>query len=272
MAIKKDTALTTQNTATSLNLAEELPDFLKGELGHQAGMENVDQSDLLLPRLGLCQALSPQRRKNDSAYIEGLQEGHLFNTVTKEIYGEELEIVALFFFKNRIKYFPIDDGGGIDCISANGIDGGRISPVGCGSCQYSVWGNGAKDDEHGNDAPLCTLYHNFMAWLPETQTPIAISYKSTGLKISKQVLAGIRLTRLPMYAKKYKVTVTEMTQDKNMWYEKKIVPAGFLDQPTFKEMEALFQSLKSLSFKVDTTGEEDTSFNPDSEPSTHTEL
>ncbi len=260
----KKNDIVVQNKNTGLSVAEEVPDFLRAEIGNQAGMESVDRSDLLLPRLGLCQSLSPQRRKSDPAYIEGLEEGQLFNTVTKEIYGEELEIIALFFFKNRIKYFPIDEGGGIDCVSANGIDGGRISPVGCASCQYSIWGNGLKDDEHGNDAPLCTMYHNFMAWIPEGQTPIAISYKSTGLKISKQILAGIRLTRLPMYAKRYKVTVTEMRDGQNVWFEKKITPLGYVDKESFNEMEKMFQALHEMNFKVDTTGEEvgDASFDP----------
>lgn len=257
---KKDLVVPDKNTG--LKVAEEVPDFLRTEIGHQAGMEAVDQSDLLLPRLGLCQSLSPQRRKSDAAFIEGLNEGQLFNTVTKEIYGESLEIIALFFFKNRIKYFPIKEGGGIDCLSPNGIDGGRISPVGCSSCQFSIWGNGSQDDEHGNDAPLCTMYHNFMAWIPEGSTPIAISYKSTGLRVSKQILAGIRLTQLPMYAKKYKVTVVEMKDGSNTWFEKKITPQGYVDKDTFAEMEKMFAALREMSFKVDTTGEEggDTSF------------
>jgi hypothetical protein len=116
------------------------------------------------------------------------------------------------------------------------------------------------------------MYHNFMAWLPEYQTPIAISYKATGLKISKQFLASVRLTRLPMYAKKYKVVVTETRDGSNMWYEKKVIPQGFVDKEVYNEMLNLFESLKQTAFKVDSTGEVDTSFNPDSEPSTYTEL
>jgi hypothetical protein len=262
---KTNDKLAVVDKTTQLAQNEEIPEFLRSELGSQKGMEAVDQSDLLLPRLGLCQSLSPQRRKSDPAYIEGLSEGELFNTVTKEIYGEEVEIIALFFFKNRIKYFSIDSGGGIDCISPNGIDMGRISPDGCNVCKYSQWGNGAKDDEHGNDAPDCTLYHNFMAWIPSAGTPIAISYKATGLKMSKQILAGIRLTRLPMYAKKYKVTVVEMKSGNNVWFEKKIVPVGFVDSKLYKEMGSAFEALQKANVVLDTTGEAekygDVSFN-----------
>jgi hypothetical protein len=247
-----------------MTTAEELPEWLRQEVGHQAGMENVEAGDILIPRLSVCQALSPQKRKSHSSYIEGLQEGQLFNTVTGEIYGEEITIIALYFFKNRIKFNPIDDGGGIDCNSANGIDGGRISPDGCSICKFSTWGNGKKDDEDGNDAPLCTLYHNFMAFHPASMSPMAVSYKSTGLKVSKQLLSSVRMTRLPMYAKYMKITVTEMTSGNNMWYEKKIVPQGFVEQDLFKQMEAQFKALKEANIRVDTTGEEegDASFDP----------
>ena len=235
----------------------EVPEFLRTQIGNQAGMENVEQGDLLLPRLGLCQALSPQKRKTHATYIEGLKEGELFNTVTKEIYGESLEVVMLFFFKNRIKYFPIDDGGGIDCISVNGVDGGRISPDGCSICKFSQFGNGQKDDEHGNDSPLCTLYHNYMAFtLGEVPTPIALSFKSTGLTKSKQMLANIRMTRLPMYAKKYTIEVVTVTKGDQEWYEKKITPTEFVSAEVFAEMEKQFNMLKSMNIKVDTTGEE----------------
>lgn len=265
--MSKNKEILVPNKNTELAGAMEVPEWLRGEVGNQAGMENVESSDILIPRLGLCQALSPQKRKTHATYIEGLQEGQLFNTVTQEIYGTELTIVALFFFKNRIKYFDIEDGGGIDCISANGLDGGRISPDGCSICKFSVWGNGAKDDEHGNDVPECTLYHNFMGFVPSANTPLAISYKSTGLKLSKQILSGVRMSNLPMYAKYWKVTVTDMRAGDNEWFEKKILPMGFVEPDLFKQMEAHFKLLKEANIKVDTTGEEDgdTSFDIDGE-------
>jgi hypothetical protein len=206
--------------------------------------------------------LSPQRRKSDPAYIEGLEEGKLFNTVTKEIYGDTLEVVLLFFFKNRIKFLPIDEGGGIDCISANGVSDGRISPDSCSACKFSAWGNGEKN---GNDAPSCTLYHNYMSFIPVSGTPLVISYKATGLKLSKQLLANIRLVQLPMYAKKYTVIVVEMRDGQNTWFDKKLIPGEFVDPKLFQEMENNFNALHKMSINVDMTGEAgDTSFEANS--------
>lgn len=241
--------------ATGLTQIEEVPEFLRSQLGHSEGMENVDQEDILIPRLGLCQALSPQKRKTHALYIPNLQEGQLFNTVTQEIYGDELDIVLLFFFKNRIKFFGIDEGGGIDCNSPNAIDMGRLSPDGCSVCRFSKFGNGSKEGDAVNDKPECTLYHNLMSFIPQQIAPIAISFKSTGLKVTKQLLANIRLSRLPMYAKKYKVTVVTSRSGENEWFEKKITPLGFVDPDMFKEMERNFHMLRQANVKVDTTGE-----------------
>jgi hypothetical protein len=102
-----------------------------------------------------------------------------------------------------------------------------------------------------------------MAFNQEEMSPIAISYKSSGLKISKQFNAQTRMTRLPIYAKKYKVTVVEMKDGTNQWYDKKLIPVGFVDAETYKSMEENFEALKAMNIKIDTTGEDghgDTSF------------
>jgi hypothetical protein len=274
MAVKNEKDLAVVNRSTGLAGREEIPDFLRSDIGKSTGMENVEQSDILLPRLGLCQALSPQKRKSHSSYIDGLLEGQLFNSVTQEIYGETLDVIPLFFFKNRIKFIPMDAGGGMDCQSQNGIDGGRICPSGCASCQYSIWGNGkALADGEQQDPPACTMYHNYMTFNPNDMTPIAISYKSSGLKLSKQLLAQTRLTRLPMYAKVYKVTVVVQKDGANEWFEKKITPTKFVDQDMYREMERNFQNLKDMNIHVDTTGEtEDESFEHGENTSGSTEL
>jgi hypothetical protein len=265
MATKKD-----ELTTISKGEIEQVPEFLQSEKGSQLGLEQVEQGDLLLPRLGICQALSPQRRKTDSSYIEGLVEGQLFNTVTNEIYGEELEVYMLFFFRNRMKFFPIDEGGGIDCLSANGIDGGRISPDGCSICKFSHWGNGVTKGEGSNDAPLCTMYANFLAMTVSDLHPLAISYKSTGLKISKKFLAEVRLSNMPMFAKKYKICSTTMRDGSNEWFEKKIITMGFVkESEIYNRLKEQFESMKDMAVTIKG---DDTSFEGEGEQQGRTEL
>ena len=63
-----------------------VPDYLKREQGQAAaGTENMERQDMTLPRLGLCQALTPQRQKADPKYIYGLEEGDFFNTISEDV-------------------------------------------------------------------------------------------------------------------------------------------------------------------------------------------
>lgn len=63
---------------------DQVPDYVLNGTG--AGNENVGSGDLAIPRLDLIQQLSPQLDRNDAKYIEGAQLGHIFNTLTGEIY------------------------------------------------------------------------------------------------------------------------------------------------------------------------------------------
>ncbi len=72
------------------NIAE-IPEYLRRAPGQgAAGFDEVEQGDLTLPRLALCQALTPQRDETEAKYIEGLEEGHYFNTLTGENYAHLL--------------------------------------------------------------------------------------------------------------------------------------------------------------------------------------
>ncbi|WP_027589499.1 hypothetical protein, partial [Pseudomonas sp. RL] len=55
--------------------------------GTGAGNENVSSQDMAIPRLDLIQQLSPQLDKNDAKFIEGAQLGHIFNSLTGELYN-----------------------------------------------------------------------------------------------------------------------------------------------------------------------------------------
>src|SRR5271157_2401378 len=96
----------------------EIPEWLRRPPGQgAAGFDEVEQGDLTLPRLGLCQALSPQKDETEPKYIDGIEEGEYFNSLTGENYGAKLKIVPLLFYKNRIAFRSKKEGGGTLCRS-----------------------------------------------------------------------------------------------------------------------------------------------------------
>lgn len=75
--------------------AVAVPSYIKQDSNR--GNENVTMEDIQLPRIDVLQALSPQLDKKKDAFIEGAEQGMLFNTLTGELYGPMVRIVPVSF-------------------------------------------------------------------------------------------------------------------------------------------------------------------------------
>lgn len=88
-----------------------MPDYLRKD-GPGKGNENVHQEDLVIPRLGLIQDLSPQiDADNPEKFIPGAKVGMFFNSLTKELY-ESLLLCNVFFRKEFTVFVKRKAGGG----------------------------------------------------------------------------------------------------------------------------------------------------------------
>ena len=102
------TGLQTQPQNTTL---EPAPDYLKKG---KRGFEDTVQSDVMIPRLALAQALSPQVTEGDPRRIPDLVAGDLFNSVTGQRYGKRVYVQLLRKMPLRAMEFrSVDDGGGV---------------------------------------------------------------------------------------------------------------------------------------------------------------
>lgn len=221
-----------------------VPDYLKREQGQvAAGTEYMEQQDLTMPRLGLCQALTPQRQKADPKFIQGLEEGQFFNSVTREIYGEKLLIVPLLFYKQRIR-FDKNKMGSILCQALDdkvGIgDPGGI----CLKCPLAQFTNDSK--------PECMRFFNYASLIivngrvaPENM--LTFSLKSTGLKIAKDWNSLIRIKNIDMFGGVYEVTSVVAKDDRNSWYAPKIEPAGFVPQEVYSQAKHAYEIVAELN-------------------------
>ena len=59
------------------------------------GLEDVSTTDMQIPFLRIIQALSPQLKKSDPAFIEGASQGDIFNTVTNKVWGADEGVSVL---------------------------------------------------------------------------------------------------------------------------------------------------------------------------------
>ncbi len=225
-----------------------VPDHIAALHGHE-GLENVTREDLVLPRLMICQAMSPQRKKTNPNYIAALTDGDLFNSVTGEIYGSEVQLIPLLFSKSRLYFRDLASGGGILCQSFNGVDGGSLSPT-CEACPNS------KFDGLGK-APVCNLFYNFPSLILPSQELIAASFKSTGLKAGKNWLSRMALLKKPAYAGVYQLRVVEQANQKGTFFAPVV---SFKRWTTFEELQlaqSQFAALRGKTIRTDDAVEEE---------------
>ena len=77
------------------------------------GLEKANSDDMTIPRLALVQSGSPQRKKKDDKYIDGAEEGMVFNTVSNKLYSDTFYVVPCEFEKVFIEWVPRESGGGL---------------------------------------------------------------------------------------------------------------------------------------------------------------
>ena len=59
--------------------------------------------DYQIPYLSIIASTSPQRKKNDSKYIEGAEEGKIFNNVTNKLY-DEITVLPVYYRRRYVEW------------------------------------------------------------------------------------------------------------------------------------------------------------------------
>jgi hypothetical protein len=70
------------------------------------GFEQISTQTMAIPFVRIAQDSSPQLKKNNPGYIEELEAGDFFNTVSKVVYGKKLKAIVLKFERIYIEWLP----------------------------------------------------------------------------------------------------------------------------------------------------------------------
>ncbi len=215
---------------------ETMPDFLRGKTSTR-GTENVGAEDLVIPRLELVQSLSPCRKKTDPNYIEGAEEGLLYNNVTRQLYGNSVSVIPVMFRKEWIIWKNRDSGGGF---------------------------RGAYDTEHeanlaiaqledgGDCEAVDTAQHFCLLVNPDGKVEeIVISMSKSKAKISRRWNSLIRMNEGDSFSRVYKMGAVSEEGQKGDYYNFTIAQAGFPTEQLYKRAEDLYESITKGKVKVD---------------------
>ena len=217
--------------------ADQLPEFAKHD-GPVRGKDNIQQEDLLIPRVKLLQFLSPEviDDKNE------LKAGMFVNSLTGGFLGETVDFIALNTAISRIKWVSKEINSGIDCISLDGSTGSRHGD--CKKCKFMEWQEGEKGERI---APACNRFMNYPSLLlPELAALVMVSFTRTSTKTGKKLSSLISQRPGDTFLWKYRLSSELIDGEKGKYYIYKIDDAGFFgddEEAQYRRCEEVFTSL-----------------------------
>lgn len=255
------------NTTKGGALAASIPDFMQGVKG--AG-SNIDASDLVIPRLKLIQALSPE-------VDDGHKPGTFFHHIAEENVGDSLKIIPIYVFKSFMLWRPQDDGGGLlaramDAVNWTPSEGEFKVKINKGTKEVTwklaktvresgldQWGT--EDPDNKQSPPAATKMINVIAWLPDFPelSPCVITFQKGTLKPGTLFISKLGLSRAPMFGQVFNLT-SEKTKNgagQDYWTFKLTGDGLVQDAELFERLTDLNQTMAEQQANIVVQGADD---------------
>jgi hypothetical protein len=254
---------------------EPIPEHLRRPAGQpKAGFEEVEQSEIVFPRLKVCQALTPERDDSEPKYIPDLQEGQYFNSMTGKIYGNKIIVVPLLKFNNRILFRPKNDGGGILCRADDNKNGVGEPGGKCLTCPMAKFGSSTDEKGNPGKGTACTEYFNFPSIVIEDgklhpENMLIASFKSSDIPEAKQWIGRMNLKPIDMFGGIYELTTKKKKFAKGTSFVQIVRNAGMVSVEMLETAKSVYEMFHRMRvegrLKADESREADpaTEFNPD---------
>ena len=181
------------------------------------GAQNISQEDLALPFLKILGQLSPEVNKRDGKYVEGAEPGKIINTVTNALY-DTVNVIPVFYKRQYIEWQDRGTTGSGAPVAIHDADSDVVNQTTRGKDYKDRLPNGNYLDN--------TASH-FVLTVGDNPSTALISMKSTQLKVSRKwnsMMMGIKmqgkngLFTPPTYSHIYKLSTTQMSNDKGTWF------------------------------------------------------
>lgn len=209
-------------------ITDERPDYLNES--SVRGNEEVQADDLSLPRLQIIQDLSPQRKKTQPEYIEGAEEGMVFNTISNRLYVGPITVVPVLFRKEFIIWKDRDSGGGFRGAYPSAEDAHAAM----------------VDLEDGSDCEVVdTAQHFCLVVNEDTIEESVISMSKSQMKVSRQLNSLARMAGGDRFSNAYSFEAVAVDGPKGNYFNWKIKRLGYVSEPVYRQGEALYEAVKS---------------------------
>jgi hypothetical protein len=216
-----------QSTETTLAIAATRPSFVA--LGTK-GSENVSVEDLTIPRIGIVQDLSPERKKSEPNYIPGAEEGMLFNSVTRKLYTDPLVVIPVYYRREFFLWRPRKQGGGF-----RGVFQTRASAEAAQASEEEQ----TEIMETGQQFVLCTSDNG------QTWEEAVVSMSSSNFGVSRQWNSDLKLRNCDRFATLYSLTAVQKAGPKGSYYKFHVQFLGWVKEEWYKAAEKVYEAVKA---------------------------
>tara|TARA_R110000787_G_scaffold137828_6_gene251436 strand:- start:2002 stop:2760 length:759 start_codon:yes stop_codon:yes gene_type:complete len=191
-----------------------LEEAFEADIG--VGFEEVTSSDLQIPFVRIIQALSPQLKKNDPAFIAGASQGDIFDTVTNKVWGAEDGVLVLpvFFAMKFLEFVPRNQGGGF--LGEFSADSNEVRTA------VRDKDSGMELLTNGNELVRSAQHYIKIVHEDGNLENAIVDMKKTQLKKSRLWLSMMMMQKhngktLPSFANTYRLKSVEDGNDKGSW-------------------------------------------------------
>lgn len=200
------------------------------------GKEGITSEDLRLPFLAIAQKTSKAVDDTDDAYIDGLKFGMMYNTETKDIYGQgPIEFLPL---RHRKRAYLPDE---------NGRMGEQIE-WGDPRCAWPT----EEEKAAGKDKPEGVRVYDWVVLLLLESGPqlAVVSFKSKSFAAGQSLTTFVSMIRGAAYTGKFKISVQLDENEAGKFGKFAVAPAG---KPTTEEAtfaKEIYESVKDRKLAV----------------------
>lgn len=230
-------------------VTDQVPDYIKRD--GQRGSEGVTNQDLVIPRLEIVQALSPAVKRNDPGFIKGAEVGMLTNSVTRELYGDKVMVVPLYFVKAWLVWKERKDKNG------KSQEGGFFGSF---NTEEEAQQRVKKEDPDGRfnvvatDTPqhFCLLLNMSTGEVDE----IMVSMAKSKAKISRQWNSLIRAAGGDRFSRVYELGTVAVKRGDDDYVNYSVAARGFPNKTVYARAEETYKKIAAGERKVvmDVTG------------------
>ena len=187
-------------------------------------VEEFSSKDIIIPRLNILQALSPQVNKKKPEYIEGAEQGDFCDVATSEIFKGELIIIPCFYAMVYLEWAPRDSGRGL--VANHGMDASILAKCKKNEKNQNILSNGNYVVETATYYVLNMSAGGRPSFIPLSSTQLKAARKWNTLIASQKINnpATGEDVPAPIFFRAWKAVSVESSNQQGDWYGWKFAP------------------------------------------------